>query len=217
MLTRLKKFPVLATLVFAASLGHASTSFASTTCFIFDLLNCNFFVVGPVIPPPPPVLNAKVTENVVQTSNGLYAYQFTIKNTSTNNPSPLTNFYLPYFSDQSINALAYPYSVSTDSIDRFGLGHGAGSLQISGFSLAMNETSSSIELDSPFAPIYGPFSVTFNSPVGPLSFVGDPPIAGSPNAIAALTPATVPEPASLALFGLGLFGFIASRRKAKKD
>lgn len=170
--------------------------------------------------PPPYTPQVTVNETVTpfQGEGGGYQYTLSLTNSSTGNGSSgstLTDFYLPYFRDEALSHFLVPSGLGFSILnsDMFNLGHGALTTHIYNLNLPETFTSATLSYVSPYAAIKAPYSAV----IGGVNIQGDPFIPGSPLARAALPQgATVPEPGTIALLGLGLFGFCVSRRKSAK-
>lgn len=157
----------------------------------------------------------------------------------------ITGYELPYFTDSAISSIHAPtgwsYQIESTTPFLFNGVNSPGTLKWfaisniygikSGGSTSISlpsvtpETLSGFSFSSAFAPVKSPF--TADHIFGTFSFTsfGDPGLPGSPDAMNAglrtpypATPlsSNVPEPGTLALFGLGLLGLSGLRRKITK-
>jgi hypothetical protein len=161
-----------------------------------------------------------VTSTVTPDGAGVWLYDFSLVNgCNTVNQPLLSDFYIPYFSDAGIadiitptptdmSPVAWTYTIDPTN-DIFGLGAGVIDFHAAtpvGYAFYEDFT-----YTANYDGVKGPFAMDLTT--GRL--FGDPMIPGSPDTIAALNGATVPEPKWSAIVVLALafiLGF-AGRRK----
>ena len=177
-----------------------------------------------------------VSSTANMTAPGVWTYIFSVRNGCASNQPFLTDFYIPYFSDEGISAIVLPAPDTTtttstitwtDTIDAsdnlFDLA-GAGVIDFQVTATPELEGSSGedapgvgyyfatgFSFTAPFAPVDGPYAILQALPptyTTTTLLFGDPSIPGSPDTIAALAAAAAPEPGTIALLMTGL-GFIA--------
>ncbi len=168
-----------------------------------------------------------------QTGAMMWTYSFSVQNGCVTNNQPfLTDFYVPYFADAGIADIVLPPPNTTtttstitwtDTIepgnDLFDL-EGAGVIDFQVTATPELEAGPSVyspgvgyygasgfSFTSTFAPVEGPYAILQYLPpdyTTTRTLFGDPPIPGSPDTIAALNAAAVPEPCTGALLAAGL-------------
>jgi hypothetical protein len=146
----------------------------------------------------------------VTTSGPSSDYAFTVTNGCAGDHE-LTGFYLPYFTDADISDIVAPtgWSYSIDTSDNlFGLAN-AGVIDFTagtplvGFSFA-----SGFGYTSNYSGVEGPDAISLTTNGVNSTVFGDPPIPGSPDALAALRTTTVPEPSTVALLAIALCAMV---------
>jgi hypothetical protein len=188
--------------------------------------------------------NSFVSSTVDQTGPSQWTYNFSVQNGCANNhQQTLTDFYIPYFSDAGIADILLPppdITSTTSTItwtdvidpnsDLFNLaGAGVIDFQVTAtpeLEVAPDQDAPGVgyyfatgfSFTSPFAPVEGPYAILQVLPptyTTTTTLFGDPGIPGSPDTIAALTAAAVPEPGTTALLMTGL-GLIALALKKQR-
>jgi hypothetical protein len=178
------------------------------------------------------VANSSVFGTPVQNAL-LWTYSFSVTNgCDFSHQQTLTDFYLPYFADAGVtnillpgpdttsttSTIAWSYTVDPND-DLFNLA-GAGVID---FHVTVTPeleetpgqtapgvgyyTASGFSFTSTFAPVEGPYAILQYLPptyTQTTTLFGDPPIPGSPDTIAALSPVAAPEPGTLVLLATGL-------------
>jgi len=192
------------------------------------------------------VASSTVTSIATLTAPSLWTYNFSVQNGCQTVSQPfLTDFYIPYFSDAGISDIVLPAPDTTsttstitwtDTIDPsdnlFNLaGAGVIDFQVT----ATPELEGSEGADAPGVGYYGATGFSFTTPYAPVegpyailqalppsytttrTLFGDPGIPGSPDTIAALAAAAVPEPGTTALLmtGLGLIALVLKKRSCR--
>jgi hypothetical protein len=179
------------------------------------------------------VANSFVADYSVTQTGPTWTYDFSMQNGCTpSHQQLLTDFYIPYFADAGIANITVPaldnstlppttwtYSINTSN-DLFGLGAGVGVIDFQVTSLAQVGPTqylpgvgyygtNGFTFTSNYAPVKGPYAILQTAYDGGLYdsttlMFGDPSIPGSPDTIAALDAAAVPEPGTAALITASL-------------
>jgi hypothetical protein len=190
--------------------------------------------------------NSFVSDFSITQIGPTWTYDFQMQNGCTpSHQQLLTDFYIPYFADAGIANITVPpldnstvppitWSYTIDPTDDlFDLGPNAGVIDFQVTSLSQVSQALSLpgvgyygsdefSFTSDYAPIEGPYAILQTAYDGGLydstmlSF-GDPSIPGSPDTIAALDAANVPEPGTTGLLATGLCGIalLLGRRRQR--
>jgi hypothetical protein len=166
------------------------------------------------------VVGDNVTSTVTPDGAGVWLYDFSVLNgCNTHNQPLLSDFYIPYFSDAGIanittptptNMLPVAWTYTIDPTDDiFGLG--AGVIDFHAATPIGYDSYSDFTYTANYDGVKGPFAMDLTT--GRL--FGDPMIPGSPDTIAALNGAAVPEPKWSGIAGLAVAFALgcAGRRK----
>ena len=189
------------------------------------------------------VASSSVTSTSSMTAPSVWTYNFSVQNGCAPSHQPfLTDFYIPYFSDEGISSIVLPPPDTTsttstitwtDTIDPsdnlFGL-EGAGVIDFQVTATPELEAlpgqdapgvgyyfATGFSFTTPFAPVEGPYAILQALPptyTTTTTLFGDPGIPGSPDTIAALAAAAAPEPGTTFLMttGLGLMALALKKR-----
>ena len=196
------------------------------------------------------VASTSVSGTATPTGASMWTYDFSVLNGCALSAQPfLTDFYIPYFADAGIADILLPapdttsttstiaWTATIDPTDNLFDLAGAGVIDFQVTATPELEVSSTqsapgvgyygasgFSFTSTFAPVAGPYAVLqYLAPDYTTTRVlfGDPPIPGSPDTIAALSPAAAPEPSTVTLLIAGLFVMSLSlqtvrRRRSEK-
>lgn len=178
------------------------------------------------------VVSTGVYGTPTQNGPNMWTYSFSVQNGCDSKQPFLTDFYVPYFADAGIADIVVPPPDTkttsstitwTDTIepnnDLFDL-EGAGVIDFQVTATPELEAGPSVyspgvgyygasgfSFTSTFAPVEGPYAILQYLPpdyTTTTTLFGDPPIPGSPDTIAALNAAALPEPGTATLLAAGL-------------